>query len=54
MKKYRVIVESPGYTSTHVFEAATPEDAEEIGRDIFHEECNYGVSEADENDEITD
>lgn len=54
MKKYRVTIESPGYSSTHVFEADTAEQAEGIGRDIFHEECNYGVSEADENDEITD
>ncbi|MHA7847156.1 hypothetical protein [Serratia sp. D1N4] len=51
MTKYRVTIEAPGYVSTHYFEAATTEDAEEIGSDIFHEYCNYGVSRVADDDE---
>ncbi|WP_306587697.1 hypothetical protein [Hafnia paralvei] len=41
--KYRVIIE--GFSNSRIvdFEACSQEEAEEIGRDIFHEECNYGV-----------
>lgn len=41
--KYRVIIEGFSNSRTVDFEACSQEEAEEIGRDIFHEECNYGV-----------
>ena len=46
MAKYQVTIEGFGKDKTVEFDADTPEEAEEIGRDIFFEECNYGVSEA--------
>lgn len=51
MKIYRVTIEAFGRYKTVDFEAATPEDAEEIGKDIFFEECNYGVSEIESGQE---
>ena len=46
----KCIVTIEGFNDCKVveFEADTPEDAEKIGRDIFYEECNYGVSPATE------
>lgn len=41
--KYRVIIEGFSNSRSVDFEACSQEEAEEIGRDIFHEECNYGV-----------
>lgn len=51
MKRYRVTIEGFNHCKSVDFEAATPEDAEEIGKDIFHEECNYGVSEIEADQE---
>lgn len=48
MARYRVVVEAPGFQETHYFEADTQEEAEEMGRDIFFDICNYGVSEVNE------
>lgn len=48
MAKYIVTIEGFNDCKVVEFEAETPEDAEEIGRDIFHEECNFGVSLASE------
>ncbi|WP_257008006.1 hypothetical protein [Hafnia paralvei] len=41
--KYRIIIEGFSNSRSVDFEACSQEEAEEIGRDIFHEECNYGV-----------
>ena len=43
MAKYIVTIEGFNDCKVVEFEADTPEDAEEIGRDIFYEECNYGA-----------
>lgn len=48
MAKYIVTVEAPGLQEVHEFEADTPEEAEEIGREIFFEVCNFGVSAVEE------
>ncbi|CAI1205975.1 Uncharacterised protein [Serratia entomophila] len=50
MANYKVVVEAPGIQEVHYFEADTPAEAEELGRDIFFDICNYGISEADEGD----
>lgn len=50
MKRYRVVIEAPGIQETHYFEADSLEEAEETGREIFFDICNYGVSEASEDD----
>ncbi|MDW5502446.1 hypothetical protein R6Y99_21855 [Pseudomonas lundensis] len=50
MARYKVVVEAPGFQKTHYFEADTLEEAEETGRDIFFNTCDYGVSEAAEGD----
>lgn|GEM_PF-2699328 len=51
MKTYQVCIEAPGLNETETFEAATPEEAEEIARDIFFNTCNDGVTEVTEDDE---
>ncbi|CAM6433005.1 Phage protein [Citrobacter sedlakii] len=48
MAKYIVTIEGFSDCKVVEFEADTQEEAEEIGRDIFHEECNFGVSLASE------
>lgn len=50
MAKYRVVVEAPALQEVHEFEANSLEEAEEMGRDIFFDICNYGVSEVKEAD----
>ena len=50
MKRYRVVIEAPGIQETHYFEADSLEEAEETGREIFFDICNYGVSEASGDD----
>ncbi len=50
MAKYRVVVESPGMQEVHEFEADDAKEAEEMGRDIFLDICNYGVSEVGDDD----
>lgn len=44
MATYRVVIEDPSLQEVHEFEADSPEEAEELGRDIFFDICNYGVS----------
>jgi len=48
MAKYIVTIEGFYHSKSVEFEADSLEAAEEIGEDIFHEKCNYGVSPADE------
>lgn len=48
MAKYIVTIEGFNHSKEVEFEADSLEDAEEIGKDFFHEECNYGVSLVDE------
>lgn len=45
MAIYRVVIESPGHSETHEFEADDLAEAEEIGQTFFDNICNYGVSE---------
>ncbi|EKA7569540.1 hypothetical protein [Enterobacter cloacae complex sp. 2024EL-00243] len=51
MPKYRVVVEAPGLQEVHEFEADNPEEAEEVGREIFFDICNFGISAVDEDDD---
>ncbi len=51
MKMYQVCIEAPGLNETETFEAATPEEAEEIGKQIFFDTCNYGISEVETDDD---
>lgn len=44
MARYKVVIEAPGLQETYEFEAETPQEAEETGRDMFFDVCNYGVS----------
>lgn len=48
MTKYRVVIEAPGLHEEVEFEADSPEEAEEIGKQEFFEVCNYGVSAVEE------
>lgn len=43
-KRYNVCIEWPDGSKDVEFEAENDAEADEIGRDIFHEHCNYGVS----------
>lgn len=45
MRKYKVVIEGFGSVKEFEFEAENAKEAEEIGKDFFFEECNYGVSE---------
>lgn len=51
MPKYRVVVESPGLQESYDFEADNLAEAEELGRDIFFDICNYGVTAVTEDDD---
>lgn len=44
MAKYRVVIESPGHSEEHIFDADSLKDAEGIGQTFFDNACNYGVS----------
>ncbi|HBV5156016.1 hypothetical protein JNA99_07455 [Klebsiella oxytoca] len=48
MATYKVVVEAPGFQETHEFDAESLKEAEEMGKDIFFDICNYGVSPVDE------
>ncbi len=53
MSKYRVVIEAPGFSETHVFDAGSDNDAALIARDIFTNTCNYGVSRVDGDAAVT-
>ncbi|QHJ79736.1 MAG: hypothetical protein [Caudoviricetes sp.] len=50
MAMYKVVIEAPGLQEEFEFEADTPEDAEETGRDMFFDVCNYGVHKISEDE----
>lgn len=43
MATYIVVIEAPGLLEEFTFEADSQEEANEIGRDMFFDVCNYGV-----------
>jgi len=51
MAMYKVFIEAPGLRcESREFEADTPEEAEETGRDMFFDVCNYGVHKIPEDE----
>lgn len=52
MPMYRVVIEGFGEKKEHQFFAQNEKEAEEVGKDIFFEECNYGVSEVKNEQDI--
>ncbi|MGR5949931.1 hypothetical protein ACT9TU_16540 [Raoultella planticola] len=51
MAKYRVVIEAPGLQEIFEYEADSAQEAEEIGRDMFFDICNYGVSAIEGDDQ---